>query len=174
MGDGVLGENAQDGRLVTDGDGRLWEAEGCCGEMCDVFSDSFTRGDDDDPGTDWTEVSGDADIVSNQLRVFDGCVVVCDTAASQVEMRVTCDWVSPATNETVCVIIGYVDSSNYFYGKFTQGLFSGTIAIWENSSGTHTRGPRRVRSRGTHSERGQRADCACPVRSDWWGRRKMR
>ena len=42
----------------------------CCG--CVIFADDFNRADDTDLGADWTEGSGDWEIVSNRLRAKGG------------------------------------------------------------------------------------------------------
>lgn len=50
----------------------MW-AKRCC--ECRIAQDTFDRADSDSLGPDWTELTGDADIVSNQLKfVTDGIV----------------------------------------------------------------------------------------------------
>jgi hypothetical protein len=53
----------------------------CLLASCTIFTDSFTRDDSDDPGSDWNEVSGDWDISGNALVETGnaGAIVVCTT-----------------------------------------------------------------------------------------------
>ncbi len=112
-------------------------AGGChCCENCAVSSDDFNRVDAEDPGTDWTEVSGDADIVSNALQVAASSIVIHNTSSTIPTVIVTAT-VTLAAGEAARLILGYVDSSNYFYAEYTEGS-PGTITINQVASGVDT------------------------------------
>lgn len=112
---------------------------GCCGS-CEIFSDNFDRADNADPGSDWTEVSGTSAISSNQLVFTAAGVILCNTAHPDGDssMVVEVDFRHNALARTCDVLVAVVDSSNYFYARYTVQGASGGIAIRRNNGGSHS------------------------------------
>lgn len=108
----------------------------CCCNIpggCDVAEDDFNRPDNADPGPLWTEVdTGDAEMLSNRLRMNSGLVV---TSARQIppiapgtnyahSVVVTC---SRALSHTVFeIVLNFSDEDNYSLVRMT---YNGTH--WE-------------------------------------------
>ncbi len=109
----------------------------CCDQGCAVSSDDFTRADAEDPGSDWEEVSGDADIVSNALQVQSSSLIIHNTQSTEPPVLVSAA-ITLGAGEEARLILGYVDDNNYHYAKFIQGSGSGTIGIYQVSGGSTT------------------------------------
>jgi hypothetical protein len=119
---------------------------GCCcaGEAdCEICADDFTRDNDTDIDTGspcgWTEVSGAWAISSNSLVCTSAGLAVC-TAPHPTETRMTVevDFSKSANTSHTDVVVGYTDSNNYFYVRYTTGAgSSGTITIVRVIGGAH-------------------------------------
>lgn len=102
---------------------------GCC-ESCTFFSDTFTRDDDTDIGSDWTEVAGDWAISGNALRITTtSAVALCNTEHPSAEsnLGLTVTLRGSAVDDQARIIIDYQDSDNYLFVRVTFGtskLFS--------------------------------------------------
>ena len=116
----------------------------CCCASCAICSDDFDRGDDTDIDTGsacgWTEVSGSWDITSNQLRCTTAGVALCDTAHPDSNTTMTVDVsFQHATSGSACdVIVGYVDTTNWYYARYKVAGGSGSIDIRKNVGGSHS------------------------------------
>lgn len=81
---------------------------------CVTFSDTFTRSNSTNIGSDWTEVTGDWSIASNALSISStGAVVKCNTNApgnNNYQIKVT---PGGTTGDKIRVLLNYTDSSNY-------------------------------------------------------------
>lgn len=101
------------------------------------FSDNFNRADNDSLGSDWTEVVGDTDIVSNQMSFrttgWDPIAVVHNTACSTVNQYMKVTFPSPAGYPVF--ILRYTNSSSHYYGIAFETLNSAD-AIWKHYSST--------------------------------------
>jgi hypothetical protein len=110
----------------------------CC-ESCTIGSDNFTRADSDDPGTDWTESSGDWDIVSNKISTSSANgLLLYDTPIPSDVGRVNVVVSSSTSGAQAKAIGAYVDTNNYWYARYTFGATDGTLTLWERSGGVET------------------------------------
>lgn len=115
----------------------------CCEEEnCLICADDFDRTDNDNIDTGstcgWTEVSGAWEVITNKLVCTTAGIALCDTVHPDGDssMVVDVDIKHAGTGSACDVIVGYVDSSNYFYVRFVFG--TGTILIREVSGGSHS------------------------------------
>ena len=98
----------------------------CC-PKCDICSDDFNRADDTDINTGsvcgWTESSGAWDISSNQLRCTTAGIALNNTAHPDTvgTMQVEVDFKHDTSGGHCCVIVNYVDASNYTFVRYEVG-----------------------------------------------------
>lgn len=114
----------------------------CC--TCLVFSDDFNRADNDDPGGNWNEVSGDWDIVSNVLEgITDGILVTTQLPHAPHRNNYahsfffTIDSVGGTYSEWH-VIVNYVDSNNFDWIKIAYDTDGYYPTFYTRSGGTDT------------------------------------
>lgn len=118
----------------------------CC--CIKIFEDTFDRANNASLGADWTEVAGDAEILSNAVRVNSAnTLVVCNTTdgavvgeSIHVEFTITS---SLTTGDEFIVFLGYLDSNNYHYAKLTyndgaSGDFLSDFSMGKYVAGVHT------------------------------------
>lgn len=111
----------------------------CCGS-CDIADDAFTRSDGTDIDTGstagWTEVSGSWAIATNALECTSAGIAICDTPHpdSLPQSNVTATAYRTADG-TASILLGYVDSSNYYEVRYTIGT-GGKIDIIRVSGGS--------------------------------------
>lgn len=112
---------------------------------CAICSDDFNRADSSDisTGSDcgWTEVAGSAwDITSNQLRCTTAGIAICNTAHPDGDssMIAEVDFKHDTSGSACDVLVGYVDSDNYFYARYTVAGASGSIDIRKKLLGVHS------------------------------------
>lgn len=117
----------------------------CCGGGgCDIFTDEFARSGSTDLGSDWTEVSGDWEIVTGYLQANTAnssvsCTVAGCTAKIILKTKVLGDYVSPQPDGPVArLCIGYVDDDNYVFGGITIQSGSPRLEVGTRSGGTDT------------------------------------
>lgn len=117
----------------------------CCG--CDVWlEDDFNRSDNDDPGSDWSEDSGDWDISSNTLICSSAAGLLVTTAEStgskNEHVNVTASCSSQGT--AFRVIFDYVDANNYHFAQFdlltdNDGVhYYCTLSVYNRTSGANS------------------------------------
>ena len=111
---------------------------GCNCESCSFGADDFTV---DDLATAWTATSSVA-IAGGTLNISsDSKRAIWNTAHpdSESSMVVDVDFNRSVGGSAACdVIVGYVDSSNWFYVRYKAAGASGTIDIRKNVAGTHS------------------------------------
>jgi hypothetical protein len=108
----------------------------CTAQTCTIFSDDFTRADGD-PGADYTIQAGSPAIGSNRLVLGASNLITIDTTiVDSGAMSISAKF-NGATNDQVKLILGYVDTSNYFYAILTIGT-SKTVSLYERSGGSDT------------------------------------
>lgn len=98
----------------------------CCVADCLAAEDDFNRADSDDPGTLWTEVTGDSDIDGNALLVNSGITVTSARQAAPVlpgtkyttSCTVTLDRDSGTYSEWH-LISNFQDANNFSFIKIT-------------------------------------------------------
>ena len=96
-------------------------ANWCCHGKCLNASDAFDRADSDDPGGNWTEVITDSDIFSNTLKQFAGSLVKHSFAPKDGYVLVDVEMDQIANGDTFRVVVGYIDTSNYYYAEAKWG-----------------------------------------------------
>lgn len=105
---------------------------GCC--CCPVYSDTFGGSDLDgwteDAGS-WSEGSGVASTSSTTA------VLSCDTEHLDGDVRIIAT-VTTASGNYARLILGFVDTDNYFYAEFRFHASTGQILIVERSGGSDT------------------------------------
>jgi hypothetical protein len=96
----------------------------CCGNCQTWLEDDFDRSDNDDPGTDWDERSGDVDINSNRAKTTTPSLMVTTGAASGTgPMYVEVDIETTDNTDEGGAFIAYEDDDNYVYAvvEYDQG-----------------------------------------------------
>ena len=141
LGTGTIGSTVRFGDFIYE---KHWTATDLsCKQSarpCAIFSDTFTRADDADPGCSWTEVSGTSAITSNKLAFTAAGIAICNVVhpANESTMLVQVDFTHDTSTSICDVLIAVVDSSNYYYVRFTVAGASGSVAIRRNNAGVHT------------------------------------
>lgn len=109
-------------------------------DCCKISEDDFNRGDGDDLGSKWTEVSGDADISSNAVISNSSPALVVTTKTStndeQNNNAAQIEVASLGSADKVRLIIDYVDSDNYWCVEVTGDGSGGTAQIIRRESGS--------------------------------------
>ena len=111
---------------------------GCCEDECFFGSDDFNRSNSTNLGSDWTEVTGNSEIASNELLLPFSAVAVHNTVnpSGNGNMNVFAD-VTLGSGDVARVVAGYADTNNYLIAEVTEGS-PGTIKLIERVSGTET------------------------------------
>jgi hypothetical protein len=111
----------------------------CCG--CDIGEDDFDRADGDSLGGDWSERSGDADIVSNQLKFISAGIARYETAHPNgtsgnqyIHVLFELDSTSSYARGIVCMS----DDSNYLYAGVEQVSSCWMLRLRQVSGGADT------------------------------------
>lgn len=119
---------------------------GCkCCTSCSICSDdwgSISNGSDISTGSNcgWTKDSGTWGVSSHQLQCTSSGVVSNNTTHpdSKPTMVVSADFQHSTSGSACDVIVGYVDSTHYYYARYTVAAGSGSIDIRRNNGGSHT------------------------------------
>ena len=105
------------------------------------FSDNFNRADSTNLGANWTEASGDAEIVSNIMRLMtggyaDNFMIYTGTATSTVDQYVkfTIEAAFTADARFPCVVFRYTNTSTPFYVVFFN--VNGDNLTWQRYATT--------------------------------------
>ena len=87
----------------------------CCYPGCNIFDDSFTRGNSTNLGSDWTEVDGDWSISSNRLVIDEEGLCLCNTAHpdSEAKQIVSVALYGDNDGDQLGIVVDYDDSDNY-------------------------------------------------------------
>lgn len=114
----------------------------CCGEgpTCILYSETFTGSDSSSIGSQWTEVVGDWERVSNRLVVTsasDPAVLVASSAPSQQEYSMTWTFENTSSGDVLRFVVGYVDANNYYFARVPIGS-SVTLSLYQRSGGVET------------------------------------
>lgn len=92
-----------------------------CRTCCEIATDNFNRADSDSLGANWTEVGGsDYDISSNELLCATAGLLIHNTPhpnGPDGPHRVKRQFKRTNTSEHARVVIGYLNTSNYFYAS---------------------------------------------------------
>ncbi len=105
----------------------------CCDTDCVTFQDAFDRADDTDLGSDWTEVSGDWEIVSNALTTAStSAMAICTTTISG-DQAVWITFTVDTLGDKFRIIMSYVDSSNYIALEVEAGDHQDAIRVFVNN-----------------------------------------
>lgn len=121
------------GRFKVSGDG------GCC-RQCEYFSDDFGRSNNDNLGDDWSEVAGAWSILSNQLVTSSSnalCVCQQPEPDGDVALVVEVSVTLKTNNDQTRVIVGYQDTTNYYYVQLQSGVTNG-VKIFRRVAGIDT------------------------------------
>lgn len=115
----------------------------CCPTECQFFLDEFTRADDESPGDDWSEESGDWDIVSNAVSTTDdNAVLICLTEQPDAgpDISVTAEITISTNNDMARIILDYVDTDNYWFAEVKAGTGSPNayLRIYQRAGGINT------------------------------------
>lgn len=110
---------AASGGLVIGGTAPMassaWVFTGSGGLNAIFFSDDFNRADNDDLGSDWTEVVGDWDISSNELITSsDLALTVTSITQTNANYYVQADISMSAAGDKVALIARYVNATTYY------------------------------------------------------------
>ena len=112
-----------------------------CDGPCLIGSDTFTRADADALGGDWSERSGDADIVSNQLKFITTGLVRYETAhpdGVSGNQHVDVDFKLASTSDYARVVVNYTDDSNYLYAGIEYVSSCWVLRLRQVSGGADT------------------------------------
>lgn len=121
----------------------------CCDPSCLIFKDDFDRNNNTDIGSDWQEVTGNAEIDANRLRTSilgPGVTIATIVHTSElmvVDVAIAFDS-GAITIETAGVIVNYKDVDNYLYVQIeaTFSAFAGTVQtrlmFYRRSGGVNT------------------------------------
>lgn len=112
----------------------------CCCSNCTYFSDNFDRADSSNLGSDWTEVAGGWEIVSNTLVTSDNAAVLVGTVEQPLAEPNTLVTVTATVSTNGCpvrIILDYQDSSNYWFAEVLAGT-GAYIRIYRRSGGSNT------------------------------------
>ena len=112
----------------------FWPGSDCCPGGCPIFSDSFTRADSTNVGSDWSELLGDWSIASNKLSVATtGAIIKCNTAAGSLNnYQVRANWTTGTGKARV--FVNLTDDSNWHCAEF-DGSY---VRIFECVGGVET------------------------------------
>ena len=104
-----------------------------------VLSDSFERDDSTDLGSNWTEVSGNWEIDTNQLTVTSSGAIATSTQSRATPYVFSVGVTPSADDQQPRIIVNYVDSSNYIFIEVhaAAGDFK-SIFLYEKSGGVDT------------------------------------
>lgn len=109
----------------------------CCGN-CYKLQELFFRADSDSLGSNWTEVAGDADIVSSQCQLMaSNTLVVCTKSVKANNHRIYGTFSSSTTGDEFRLIVDYVDADNYHYAQVKTGA-SGHMRLYKRTAGSDT------------------------------------
>lgn len=121
----------------------------CCDPSCLIFKDDFDRANNTDIGSDWQEVTGNAQIDANRLRTSilgPGVTIATIVHTSEtmvVDVAMSFD-AGAITIETAGAIVNYKDVDNYLYVQIeaTFSAFAGTVQtrlmFYRRSGGVNT------------------------------------
>ena len=114
-------------------------AGGCSCCACFLWSDNFNRADSDTV-TAWTEVSGDWDIDTNQLKqvAAANAIIIADQAPSRPSWYVNVRVLSTIANAIYRVIANYKDSSNFHFADFVFTATGFTISLYKKTAGSNS------------------------------------
>lgn len=112
---------------------------GCCCAECVIFEDGFDRDDSSSLGTNWTETSGEWEIVTNALEVDAGdSILLYSGAFTETYFNLLAVINADTVADEARLIFAYEDSSNYWYAQARIDTDLVFVSIWQVAGGTPT------------------------------------
>ena len=131
----------RNGRILKTGN-RIYLAESacCCDEAivsCIIFEDDFNRIDSSNIGSNWLELVGDWEIISNKLVIDStNASVQCQTEHSSSDMAVIVNVKGFTSGDKVRVCVRMTDENNYLCAELVYGASSSTFNLFERLTGS--------------------------------------
>src|SRR5205085_11633713 len=112
---------------------------------CTIFSDTFTRANSTNVGSDWTETNGDWEIDTNSLRTSDSdALILCNTEADVAGLPdgdgyyVSVNFSSMVADQDYKVYLNYTDANNHYYFLCRKTGTDNCVQIYEVNGGATT------------------------------------
>lgn len=107
---------------------------------CLIQRDDFSRPDSSSLGCAWTESSGTWAIASSKLECSGAGIAIFNPEHPNGESTMTAEVTFRHSSSAgkVDVLVGVVDSSNYYYARYSPAGASGTIELRKCVAGTHS------------------------------------